>query len=353
MSPGGTAAPGIAPVREVHRFDVRGLEEYLAGRLPGFTSPVEVRQFLGGQSNPTYHLRTAGGDEYVLRRKPPGKLLPSAHAVEREFRVMAALRGTDVPVPEALVLCEDPGVIGTVFFVMRYVAGRVLPELALPTLAPPERRALWDDAVDVLARLHQVDWRGVGLADFGKPGNYYARQIHRWVGQYRASETETIPAMERLIEWLPVHVPADDTTTLVHGDFRIGNTVVHPTAPRILAVLDWELSTLGHPLGDLGYLCTAFRMAPGIDGFRGLDLSGLGIPSEAKIVARYCRLTGRDGIPGWEFYVAFALFRLAAICQGIMGRVRDGTASDPDARRRGERARPLAEAAWGVVEPAR
>jgi aminoglycoside phosphotransferase (APT) family kinase protein len=204
----------------------------------------------------------------------------------------------------------------------------------------------------VLARLHQVDWHAAGLSDFGRPGNYYARQIHRWVGQYRASETEAIPAMERLIEWLPAHVPVDDATTLVHGDFRIGNTVVHPTAPRILAVLDWELSTLGHPLGDLGYLCTPFRMPPGIDGFRGLDLGGLGIPSEADVVARYCRLTGREGIPGWEFYVAFALFRLAAICQGIMGRVRDGTASDPDARRRGERARPLAEAAWAVVEPA-
>jgi aminoglycoside phosphotransferase (APT) family kinase protein len=197
-----------------------------------------------------------------------------------------------------------------------------------------------------------VDWRAAGLADFGRPGNYYARQLHRWVGQYRASETETIPAMERLIEWLPAHVPADDATTLVHGDFRIGNTVVHATEPRILAVLDWELSTLGHPLGDLGYLCTAFRMPAGIDGFRGLDLARLGIPTEAEVVARYCRLTGRDEVPDWEFYVAFALFRLAAICQGIMGRVRDGTASDPDARRRGERARPLAEAAWAVVDRA-
>jgi aminoglycoside phosphotransferase (APT) family kinase protein len=258
-----------------------------------------------------------------------------------------------VPVPEALVLCEDPEVIGTAFYVMRYVPGRVLPELALPDLAPAERRALWDDAVGVLARLHQVDWRAAGLADFGRPGNYCARQIHRWVGQYRASETEVIQAMERLIEWLPAHVPVDDTTTLVHGDFRIGNTVVHATEPRILAVLDWELSTLGHPLGDLAYLCTAFRIpAGGIDGLRGLDLAGLGIPSEAEVVARYCRLTGREEIPGWEFYVAFALFRLAAICQGIMGRVRDGTASDPDARRRGERARPLAEAGWAVVEPA-
>ena len=272
MAPGSRAAPGTAPVREGHRFDVDRLAAYLVGRLPGFAGPLEVRQFLGGQSNPTYHLCAASG-EYVLRRKPPGKLLPSAHAVEREFRVIAALRGTDVPVPEALLLCEDPEVVGTAFYVMRYVPGRVLPELTLPGLASAERRALWNDAVEVLARLHQVDWRAVGLADFGRPGNYYARQLHRWVGQYRASETETIPAMERLIEWLPAHVPGDDTTTLVHGDFRIGNTIVHETAPRILAVLDWELSTLGHPLGDLGYLCTGFRMPPGIDGFRGVDLA--------------------------------------------------------------------------------
>jgi aminoglycoside phosphotransferase (APT) family kinase protein len=349
MAPGRTAVPGTAPVREAHRVDVRALEAYLTDRLPGFAGPLELRQFVGGQSNPTYHLRAASG-EYVLRRKPPGKLLPSAHAIEREFRVIAALQGTGVPVPEALLLCEEPAVAGTPFYIMRYVAGRIMPELGLPGLAPTERRALWDDAVAVLARLHQVDWRAVGLADFGRPGNYYERQLHRWVGQYRASETETIPAMERLVEWLPSHVPSDDATALVHGDFRIGNTVVHATEPRIVAVLDWELSTLGHPLGDLGYLCTAFRMPPGIDGFRGLDLAGMGIPTEPEVVDRYCRLTGRNDIPGWQFYVAFALFRLAAICQGIMGRVRDGTANDPDARRRGERARPLADAAWAVVE---
>ena len=352
MAPGGTAVPGTAPVREAHRIDVRALEAYLAERLPGFAGPLTLRQFVGGQSNPTYHLHAASG-EYVLRRKPPGKLLPSAHAIEREFRVIAALRGTGVPVPEALLLCEDPAVAGTPFYLMRYVAGRILPELGLPGLAPAERRALWDDAVGVLARLHRVDWRAVGLADFGRPGNYYERQLHRWVGQYRASETETIPAMEHLVEWLPAHIPGDDATTLVHGDFRIGNTVVDSTEPRIVAVLDWELSTLGHPLGDLGYLCTAFRMPPGIDGFRGLDLTGMGIPTERAVVDRYCRVTGRDGIPDWEFYVAFALFRLAAICQGIMGRVRDGTASDLDARRRGERARPLADAAWAVVEAGR
>jgi aminoglycoside phosphotransferase (APT) family kinase protein len=347
-----TAAPGTSAVRDVHRVDVAALERYLARHLPGFVGPLEVRQFLGGQSNPTYHLRASSG-AYVLRRKPPGRLLPSAHAIEREYRVIAALRDSGVPVPRALLLCEDAAVVGTPFYVMSYVPGRVLPELALSGLAPGDRRALWHDAVGVLARLHGVDWRRAGLADFGKPGNYYARQLHRWIGQYRASETEPIPAMERLIQWLPAHVPADDTTTLVHGDFRIGNTIVHETEPRIVAVLDWELSTLGHPLGDLAYLCTAFRMPAGIDGLGDLDLAALGLPTEAEVVARYCELTGRAGIPDWEFFVAFALFRLAAICQGIMGRVRDGTASDPDARRRGERARPLAEAGWAVVAAAR
>jgi aminoglycoside phosphotransferase (APT) family kinase protein len=348
MGLGAPPAPGTVPVGAAHQFDVPTLAEYLADRLPGFTGPIEVRQFLGGQSNPTYHLRTPAG-EYVLRRKPPGKLLPSAHAVEREYRVLAALQGSGVPVPRALLLCEDPGVVGTAFYVMSYVPGRVMPEPRLPQLTPPERRALWEDAVGVLARLHAVDVGAVGLDGFGRPGNYYARQIHRWVGQYRASETESIPAMESLIEWLPAHVPADDTTTIVHGDFRIGNTVIHATEPRIVAVLDWELSTLGHPLSDLAYMCTAFRLPAGIDGLAGPDVVALGIPSEAEVVARYCRLTGRDGIPGWGFYVAFALFRLAAICQGIMGRVRDGTANDPNARRRGERARPLAQAGWAVV----
>ncbi len=351
MRPGTGHAPGTVPVRDVHRIDRAALERYLARHLPGFAGPLELRQFLGGQSNPTYHLRAASG-EYVLRRKPPGKLLPSAHAVEREYRVLAALGPTGVPVPRALLLCEDPAVVGTPFYVMSYVPGRVFPDLALPALEPAARRALWDDAVAVLARLHGVDWTAVGLADFGKPGNYYARQIHRWTGQYRASETELIPAMEQVIEWLPRHVPDDDTTTLVHGDFRIGNTVVHPEEPRIVAVLDWELSTLGHPIGDLAYLCTAFRMPAGIDGLGGLDLEALGIPTEAEVVARYCGLTGRAGIPGWPFYVAFALFRLAAICQGIMGRVRDGTASDPNARRRGERVRPLAAAARDVIAAA-
>jgi aminoglycoside phosphotransferase (APT) family kinase protein len=341
------------PVLEAHRFDVAALERYLAERRTGIAGPLTVRQFRGGQSNPTYHVVTAAGEAYVLRRKPPGVLLPSAHAVEREHRVIAALAGSGVPIPGAVLLCEDPGVIGTAFYLMRYVPGRVFRDVSLAGLTPAERTALWHDAVAVLARLHTVDWRAVGLADFGRPGNYFARQIHRWVGQYRASETERIEAMEELVGWLPAHVPADDATTIVHGDFRLGNTIVHPTEPRIAAVLDWELSTLGHPLADLGYLCVPFRLPAALDGFGGLARGELGIPEEAAVVAAYCRHTGRDGIPDWDFYVAFSLFRLAAICQGIMGRVRDGTASDPNAHERGARARPLAEAAWAVVERAR
>jgi aminoglycoside phosphotransferase (APT) family kinase protein len=323
-------------VRETHRFDVAALERYMREHVEGFRGPVTVRQFHGGQSCPTYYLESPGG-KYVLRRKPPGKLLPSAHAVDREYRVITALGGTDVPVPRTYALCEEPDVVGTAFYIMEYVHGRLMVEPDLPGVAPAERAALFDAMNDVLARLHTVDLGAVGLTDYGRPGNYFARQIHRWTQQYRASETEKIEAMEQLMEWLPAHVPADDQTTIVHGDYRSGNMLMHPTEPRVVAVLDWELSTLGHPLGDLGYLCTAFRMPPGIDGFRDFDLGGMGIPMEADVVRRYCRLTGRDGIPDWEFYVAFALFRLAAICQGIMGRVRDGTASDPDARRRGER----------------
>ena len=340
------AAVAVGPA---HRFDEARLTRYLTPRIPGFQDPVEVRQFLGGQSNPTYLLRAASGD-YVLRRKPPGKLLPSAHAVDREYRILTALQGSGVPVPRTYLLCEDPEVIGTVFYVMSCVDGRVLRDPGLPGLSPRDRSALYDDAVAVLARLHAVDWRAAGLADFGRPGSYVTRQLHRWIGQYRASETERIDAMERLMEWLPAHVPADDRTALVHGDFRFGNLVVHPTVPRVLAVLDWELSTLGHPLGDLGYTCVPYRLPPSLDGVQGLDLAALGIPSEEGVVRAYCRLTGREDIPDWPFYMAFSLFRLAAILQGIMGRVRDGTANDPQARERGARARPLAEAGWAVVE---
>jgi aminoglycoside phosphotransferase (APT) family kinase protein len=347
----GSAEPiaGTMEVRDTHRFDVAALERYLRAHVAGSQGPLTVRQFVGGQSNPTYHL-CAGGQEYVLRRKPPGKLLPSAHAVDREYRVISALAGTGVPVPRSYALCEDPEVIGTAFYIMEYVRGRVLPDPRLPGVPAAERAQIYDAMNEVLARLHTVDWKAVGLADFGRPGNYVARQIHRWTTQYRASETETIPSMERLIAWLPEHIPADDTTTLVHGDYRLGNMIIHPTEPRVVAVLDWELATLGHPLGDLAYNCMPYHLsADSMDGFEGGDLAALGIPAEDAYLAAYCRRTGRTGIEDWDFYVGFAMFRLAAIAQGIMGRVIAGTANDPNARQRGERARPLADAAWGVI----
>ncbi len=339
---------GTIEVLATHRFDVAALERYLERHVEGFRGPLTVRQFCGGQSNPTYYLRAADR-EYVLRRKPPGKLLPSAHAVEREYRVITALAGTGVPVPRTWTLCEDRDVIGTPFYVMEYVPGRVFTDPRLPGQSPGERAAVYDGMNQVLARLHALDWRALGLADFGKAGNYFARQIHRWTAQYRASETERIEAMERLIAWLPEHIPPGDETALVHGDYRLGNMLVHPAEPRLVAVLDWELSTLGHPLGDLAYHCLPFRLNPDqFEGFAGQERPA-GIPSEEAYLAAYCKRTGRDAIPRWDFYVAFAMFRLAAIAQGIMGRVLAGTANDPNARDRGRRARPLAEAAWALV----
>lgn len=343
------AVPGTIEVRETHRFDVRALERYMERHVEGFAGPVVVRQFEGGQSNPTYYVQ-AGPRAYVLRRKPPGRLLPSAHLIEREYRILSALAKTDIPVPRTRALCEDPGVIGTPFYMMDYVPGRVLRDPRMPGARPDERAAIVADMIEVLARLHQVDWQAIGLADFGRPGNYFARQIHRWTGQYRASETETIASMERLIGWLPEHIPAGDETTIVHGDFRLANVIVHPSEPRIAGVIDWELSTLGHPLADLAYNCLPFRLAgETFEGLLGEDLARLGIPDEHACVAMYCRHTGRAGIPQWEFYLAFAMFRLAAILQGILGRVRAGTATDPNAHARGAMARPLADAAWTIV----
>ena len=338
----------VEEVREQHRFDPAALERYMREHVAGFAGPLGVKQFRGGQSNPTYYL-TAAGREYVLRRKPPGKLLPSAHAVDREYRVITALGGIGFPVPRTYALCEDAGVIGTVFYIMDCVHGRVITDPAIPGLTPSARSAMYDSLSHVLARLHTVDWQALGLADFGKPGNYFARQIHRWTEQYRASETEKIDAMERLIAWMPEHVPSGDETTLVHGDFRLGNVVIHPSEPRVAAVLDWELSTLGHPLADLAYNCLPYRFTREWEGLADKNLRELGIPTEEEYVAAYCRRTGRAGIPDWNFCLAFAMFRLAAIAQGIMGRAIAGTANDPNARERGARARPLAESAWALV----
>ena len=345
-----TLTSDTIPVRETHRFDVDALEHYLAQRVPGFRGPVTVSQFQGGQSNPTYRL-SAADHEYVLRRKPPGKLLPSAHAVDREYRILTALGRTDVPVPKTWLLCDDPEVIGTIFYVMDWVPGRIMVDPLLPGCTPAERTAIYDSMSDVLSRLHGQDWKALGLSDFGKPGSYFTRQIHRWTQQYRASETEPIESMELLMAWLPEHIPSGDETTVVHGDFRLGNVIMHPTEPRVLAVLDWELATLGHPLADLAYNAMPYHLRPDIlGGVLGEDLKALGIPSEEEYLAAYCRRTGRSGIPDWRFYVAFSMFRLSAIAQGIMGRVIAGTASDAGARSRGERARPMAEAGWALVE---
>ncbi|MCH8131179.1 MAG: phosphotransferase family protein [Myxococcales bacterium] len=322
---------GTGEIREKHRFEVGRLEDFLSDRLPGFRRPLDVSQFKGGQSNPTYALSCPGG-RYVMRRKPPGKLLPSAHAVDREYRVISALNRVGYAVPKAHVLCEDPDVIGTSFYVMERVEGRVLWDPLMPEQSPDERRAISDSFIETMTRLHAVDFEAIGLAEFGRPGNYYARQIGRWTKQYRASETEEIGAMERLMEWLPEHVPEDDSVGIVHGDFKLDNLVIHPTEPRIVAVLDWELSTLGHPLADLTYALSA-RQIP-MSPFASLDdaeLRSRGVLTVEETVDAYCRHTGRACVSDLDFYFAFHLFRSAAILQGIVGRVRDGTAANVNA----------------------
>ncbi len=341
---------GTMPVVDRLRLDTTRLAEWMSAHVEEFRGPVEIEQFRGGQSNPTYRVKAASG-LYVLRRKPPGKLLPSAHAVDREYRVIAALSGSGVPVPRAYALCLDDSVIGTAFYVMGYMEGRVFWDPALPALSKVERSAIYDAMNLVIARLHGIDYAAIGLAHFGKPGNYFMRQIDRWTRQYRASETDKIEAMDRLIEWLPQNVPPDDQTAIVHGDYRLDNMIFHPTEPRVLAVLDWELSTLGNPLGDFAYHAMAWRLPP--QAFRGLggaDLAALGIPTEVEYRVAYCRRTGRDSIPHWDFYMAYNMFRLSAILQGIMGRVREGTAASLRAREAGDRAKVLAELGWQQAE---
>ena len=341
---------GTMAVRAQHRFDETALARYLSAHLDGFSGPLEVVQFRGGQSNPTYLLSAAGGRRAVLRRKPPGPLLPSAHAVEREYRVLCALDHTGVPVPRPRLLCDDAAVIGTPFYVMDYVAGRVFWDLDLPELAAAERLAVYDAMNEGIATLHQVDVGAAGLGDFGRPGGYVARQVGRWTKQYRASETAPIAAMDRLIDWLPAHLPDDEETCIVHGDYRLDNMIFAAEEPRLLAILDWEISTLGHPVADFAYHCMPYRLPPETGrGIAGLDLARLGIPEEQDYRARYCRRTGRTSLPDWEFYLAYNMFRLAAILQGIAGRARDGTAANENAVATGLMARPLAEAAWAQV----
>ncbi len=344
---------GTQPVAERQRFAVDRFEAYLARHVDGFAGPLTVEQFKGGQSNPTFKLTTPSR-AYVMRAKPgpAAKLLQSAHAIEREYRVMDALAATDVPVAKMHALCEDESVIGRAFYVMDFVDGRVLWEQSLPGMTPEERHAIYAEMNRVIAALHTVDHRAIGLDDFGKPGNYFARQIGRWSKQYKASETEKIDAMDRLIDWLPEHIPEDDgSTSIVHGDYRLDNLIFHPTEPRILAILDWELSTIGHPLADFSYHLMSWHISPsGFRGIAGLDLAALGIPSQDEYIATYCRATGRSGIANVDFYLAYNMFRIAGILQGIMKRVVDGTAASAQAAAAGSRARPMAELGWTYAQ---
>ncbi|HVN46798.1 MAG TPA: phosphotransferase [Steroidobacteraceae bacterium] len=344
---------GTMPVADRHRFDESSLGRWLQVHLPGFAGLRQIEQFRGGQSNPTFLLTASDGTRYVLRRKPSGALLPSAHAVDREFRVISALQGSDVPVARPLCLCTDESVIGTLFYVMDYVPGRNFWDPALPGMTPPERAALYDEMNRVIVALHKLDYAAVGLGDYGRPGNYFARQIARWGGQYRASETERIEAMEKLLGWLPANIPAGEETALVHGDYRLDNLIFDAHAPRMLAAVDWELSTLGSPLADFSYHVMLWRIPAGEGGgLQGLELLSLGIPTEAEYVALYCARIGRPAIEPrvWEFCMAYNLFRIACIRQGIMKRVLEGTAASHHAREAGAKARGTAELAWRQVQ---
>jgi aminoglycoside phosphotransferase (APT) family kinase protein len=339
----------VGSVRETHRFDEARLEAYLAGAIAAFEGPLVVKQFEGGQSNPTYLLITPR-EKYVLRRKPPGTLLKSAHAVDREYRVTKALFETGFPVPEPLCLCDDESVVGTMFYVMRHVEGRIFWDCRMPDLSREERAAIYDSANAVLARLHTLDYAGLGLGDFGRPGNYFTRQMSRWSQQYEASKTRDIREMERLIAWLPTAIPADDElSSLIHGDYSFHNLLVHPTEPRVVAVIDWELSTIGHPLGDLMYHAMEWYRPAGVDArgtLKGADLAALGIPSLEDYIARYCERTGFSFSGNFAFYRAYNLFRVAAILQGIAGRMRDGTPTARNATAIVANIEPLAKAAW-------
>ena len=351
----GTKAPSGA-----HAFDVAALQAYLQIHLPGFAGPLTVEQFKGGQSNPTYKLVTPGAT-YAMRSKPgpAAKLLPSAHAIEREFRVMGALAATDVPVPRMHLLCDDEAVIGRAFYVMEFVAGRVLWDQALPGMTAAQRAAIYDEMNRVIAALHRLDPAAVGLADYGRPGNYFERQIGRWTKQYQASVTGPNDAMDRLIEWLPAHIPAsgrdESMVSVVHGDYRLDNLIFHADEPRVLAVLDWELSTIGHPIADFSYHCMSWHIPVGVfRGIAGLDFAALGIPLEADYIRRWCERSGRATpqalAADWNFYMAYNLFRIAAIVQGIAKRVEAGTAASEQARATGAGAKPLAELGWQFAQ---
>lgn len=339
---------GTKEVAESHRFDEAALEAWMKANVEGYAGPLEVRQFKGGQSNPTYQLVTPN-KKYVMRRKPPGKLLPSAHAVDREYKVITALGTTGFPVARTYGLCTDDSVIGTMFYVMDMVEGRILWDQSLPQYEPAERRAIFMGKLKTLADLHNTDYEKIGLSDYGKPGNYMGRQVDRWTKQYKASETQHIEEMERLIDWLPKTLPPQERTSVVHGDYRLDNMIFHPTEPRVIAVLDWELSTLGEPLADFTYLLMNW-----VNGTIAAipDLEAHGIPSVEEYVDEYCRLTGRSGLPDLNWYFAYNIFRLAGIIQGIVGRARDGTANSPQAAAMAPRVVALAQAGWKFAQKA-
>ncbi len=344
---------GSGPVREGAAFNEAALAKWMAHHVPGFGGPLSVEQFKGGQSNPTYKLATPGRT-YVLRRKPPGVLLASAHAIDREYRVIAALHATGFPVPRPFGLETDPAIIGTAFYVMEHVTGRIFWEAALPELSKRERAACFDAMNATIARLHSLDPSAIGLGDYGRPGNYFMRQISRWSKQYLEDEAAgRVAAMDRLVDWLPNHVPPGDETAIVHGDFRCDNMIFAPDQPEVIAVLDWELSTLGHPLGDFAYHLMMYRMPEvGVSGLGGVDLDVLGIPAERAYAEAYCRRTGRDPqtlLPHLDFLIAFNMFRLAAIVHGIRGRVARGNAASAHAQAMAATVEPLAERAWQIA----
>lgn len=338
---------GTIPVQDRHQFDIDRLQIYMQKNVEGFTGSLSAEEFAGGQSNPTY-LLSAGGNEYVMRRKPPGELLKSAHAVDREYRVMTALQDTPVPTAKTYALCTDDDVIGTWFYIMEYLDGRVIWDSTGGEYSPQERGELWDAANDAVAKLHCVDYNAVGLSDFGKHGDYIARQLKRWTEQYEYTRTEENPYMDNLIEYLPKNIPLEDKTscTIVHGDPKIDNMMMHATENRVIGLLDWELSTLGNPISDFAYLCMRYR-----DSLRGVDLKALGIPSEEEYIQSYCERTGRSGIENWDYYIAFNMFRLSAILQGIAKRVQDGTAASKSATEAGEGAYDLSKLAWAQIDP--
>jgi aminoglycoside phosphotransferase (APT) family kinase protein len=343
--------PNTRPPRDAHKLDEARLGLWLADHVDGAVrEPATVRQFKGGQSNPTYWVGS-GDLALVLRKKPPGELLPSAHAVEREYRVMRALEPTGFPVPKALALCEDASVVGTPFFVMRYVPARIFWDPTLPEVSGnDERSAVYASYIDTLARLHKVDYAAVGLADYGKVGGYVQRQVDRWSKQYEASRTGDVPAMEALMAWLRGRSPSTDETTLIHGDYRIDNLMYDPREPRVVAVVDWELSTLGHPVSDLAYACMGYHLnLPGRGGLAGVDVAALGVPDEKAMVDAYCKATGRTEIADWPYFMAFGIFRLAAIAQGVYKRSLQGNASSDDAGGYGAAVTMLAELACGIA----